>query len=193
MSFPGGGGIMAKWRCSLCGGRLSEGRCTLCGLDNTIYKREIAYSEVRHRRKAGREQKQHIKAQSQKQTRRPEQHGRKKHQTQESIVRLQLQPADPVTETGPGRQRSTAASAQHTKQKSRGAGRVHSANNKQNKKRTSCSYRYSADYTVLVPACGNRSRTVSHTGCFFRSGSVFDTYFSDSYDEEDSDYDPYCM
>ena len=49
---------MAKWRCSLCGGRLSEGRCTLCGLDNTIYKRETAYSGGASQEEGRQKQKQ---------------------------------------------------------------------------------------------------------------------------------------
>ena len=49
---------MAKWRCSLCGGKLSEGRCILCGLDNTIYKRETAYSGGASQEESRQKQKQ---------------------------------------------------------------------------------------------------------------------------------------
>lgn len=182
---------MAKWRCSLCGGRLSEGRCTLCGLDNTIYKREIAYSEGSSQEESRQEQKQHIKAQSQKQTRRPEQHGRKETSDAGKYSAAAASAGGSGYGTGPAGQRSTAASAQHTKQKSRGAGRVHSANN--NKTRSGRPAVIAILLIILfsflpaiIEAVQSAIQDVSSD-----SGSVFDTYFSDSYDEEGSDYDPY--
>ena len=127
---------MAKWRCSLCGGKLSEGRCILCGLDNTIYKRKTAYS-------GGASQEE---------------------------------------------------SRQKQKQQSYSAGRaVRPANNRKTK---------SGRLTIIVilliimfsflPTIIEVVQTVIQD-ISSDSGSVFDTfsYFGDSYDDEDVDYDPY--
>lgn len=62
---------MAKWRCSLCGGKLSNGRCTLCGLDNTVYKRKIAYSGNTPQDKSAQEQKTHAGTEAARQISQP--------------------------------------------------------------------------------------------------------------------------
>ena len=177
---------------SLCGGRLSEGRCTLCGLDNTIYKREIAYSEGSSQEESRQEQKQHIKAQvSEADPPAGAAWQERNIRRRESIVRLQLQPADPVTEPARRTEKySGIRSAYKTEKRGRG-GRVHSANNNKTRSGTSCSYRYSADYTVLVPACGNEKPYSQPYRMFLQIPARFLIHsFSDSYDEEDSDYDP---
>lgn len=180
---------MAKWRCSLCGGRLSEGRCTLCGLDNTIYKREISYSGDSLQDESRREQKQHIKAQPQRQARRPEQYGRKDTSETGKYNAAAASAGGSGYGTGPAGQRSTAAPVQRAKQQSRSAGRP--AHNKKTK-----SGRLAFLVILLIILFSFLPAVIEAVQSMLQdissdSGQDFDTYFSDSYDNGETDYDPY--
>lgn len=123
---------MAKWRCSLCGGKLSEGRCILCGLDNTIYKRETAYSGGASQEEGRQKQKQHIKALHQ--IRRPDRYVRKEISEAGKYNAAASSAGGSGYAAGRAGQRSTAASAQQSKQQSYSAGRaVRPANNRKTK------------------------------------------------------------
>ncbi len=182
---------MARRRCSLCGGRLSEGRCTLCGLDNTIYNREFSYSESTSQEESRQEQKQQVKPQHQKQARRTEQFEKKKPSDAQKHNVTMTSAGRSGYGSGQAGQRNTAASVRQMERQSYSPGHAGTSAQKKKKK--------SGRLTILVilliillsflPTIMEAVQSVLQD-ISSDSGSVFDTYFGGSHDEE-VDYDPY--